>query len=261
MKAPRVLLVDDNPVVREVTTAAFEAAGYEAVALESHRAFALTTVVDEEQPDVLLVDLHMPALAGSTLIKQVRASCKHACKILLYSATSSALELREAVNACGADGYVVKSADLQSIIDQVDRVLRRPVTQPPAELEFDGGCLELLRSLERRTGRKGMVEKLASKFAEDVPTRVSGIEEGLREGDAARVAAEAHSLKGAASQVGARGLSMLCERIERDARHGDPSMHLQSLAELVHLAEQAIAWLNNQTASPFEGLPAARAKN
>ncbi|MDP8962821.1 MAG: response regulator [Cyanobacteriota bacterium] len=66
----QVLIVDDEPDVRDLLTVAIQESGAEAIAVES--ASEALKVLDNSQPDVLVSDIGMPLEDGYTLIRQVR---------------------------------------------------------------------------------------------------------------------------------------------------------------------------------------------
>ena len=71
MRGIRVLVVDDNPDVRELIAAVLERAQAEVATAAS--ADEALEAVKSKRPDVLLCDLHMPGIDGFELIHRVRA--------------------------------------------------------------------------------------------------------------------------------------------------------------------------------------------
>ena len=71
LRGIRVLVVDDNPDVRELITAVLERAQAEVATAAS--ADEALEAVKSKRPDVLLCDLHMPGIDGFELIHRVRA--------------------------------------------------------------------------------------------------------------------------------------------------------------------------------------------
>ncbi|HSC86294.1 MAG TPA: response regulator [Polyangiaceae bacterium] len=72
MKGQRILVVEDEPVVRKLTVALLSHAGFEAVAV-SDGAQALEVLEGEEEFDVVLSDASMPGLSGSELLAALRS--------------------------------------------------------------------------------------------------------------------------------------------------------------------------------------------
>jgi len=102
----RILLIDDFPLIR---------AGF-AVALETDPALKVVGQADdgdeglrlarELQPDVVILDLRMPAMGGMTVLERLRRETPNT-KVLVVTATEKAQPLLDAV-AAGASGYLTK---------------------------------------------------------------------------------------------------------------------------------------------------------
>lgn len=105
-RRPKVLVVDDNEVCRAVVRDTLEADGFDVVELGSP--IGMSSVVNHEKPDVVLMDVEMPALEGDKAVEILLKHRLHECKILLYSGRSAA-ELEKLARSCGASGYVPKT--------------------------------------------------------------------------------------------------------------------------------------------------------
>jgi HPt (histidine-containing phosphotransfer) domain-containing protein len=64
---------------------------------------------------------------------------------------------------------------------------------------------------------------LVQAFLDDAEQRLQRLQQGLEQSDADTVRAEAHSLKGSSSNVGAMNLSLLCSELEQKGLSGDLS--------------------------------------
>jgi CheY-like chemotaxis protein len=105
-RRPKVLVVDDDDVCRAVVREALEEGGFDVVELGSP--IGMSSVVNHEKPDLVLMDLEMPAIEGDKAVEILLKHRLHECKILLYSGRSEA-ELEQLARSCGASGYVPKS--------------------------------------------------------------------------------------------------------------------------------------------------------
>jgi CheY-like chemotaxis protein len=106
-RAPRkVLVVDDDTVHLVLTQELLAAEGYDA--LVHSTAFGATEKVIRERPQVVLLDVNMPALSGEGLVAVLRARGLMATtKVLLYSSNDEEA-LRRAAERLGVLGYVCK---------------------------------------------------------------------------------------------------------------------------------------------------------
>jgi CheY-like chemotaxis protein len=105
-RRPKVLVVDDNEVCRAVVRESLEHGGFDVVELDSP--VGMSSVVNVEKPDVVLMDVEMPAIEGDKAVEILLKHRLHDCKVLLYSGKPRA-ELELLTRACGATGFVPKS--------------------------------------------------------------------------------------------------------------------------------------------------------
>jgi two-component system, OmpR family, response regulator len=102
----KVLIVDDNEVCRAVARESLELDGFEVIELENP--LGMSSVVNREKPDVVLMDVEMPAMEGDKAVEILLKHRLHACKILLYSGRAPK-DLETLAKNCGATGFVSKS--------------------------------------------------------------------------------------------------------------------------------------------------------
>lgn len=118
-----MLVVDDDPIVLEVTRERLERAGY--VVYVREEALGTPQWIADSQPDIVLLDVHMPALTGLDLAQLLRK--RRATKdiaIILYSSLDST-ELQSKVRATGAVGAIQKSADARRFLEEFERLAAR----------------------------------------------------------------------------------------------------------------------------------------
>jgi two-component system response regulator ResD len=116
----RVLVVDDEPTVREVVQHYLEREGYRVqVADDGPGALA---ALDAEAPDLIVLDLMLPGVDGLDVCRQVRA--KGATPIIMLTAKGHESD-RIVGLELGADDYVVKPFSPRELVARVRSVLRR----------------------------------------------------------------------------------------------------------------------------------------
>ena len=121
---PRVLLVDDEPLVRRGARRQLERLGYQVVDAENGvRALALYA---EKGPfDAVVLDMSMPEMGGAECFKHLRAHDPHA-RVLLASGYASDGET-DALLANGARGFLEKPYSASALGAALTRCIGRPL--------------------------------------------------------------------------------------------------------------------------------------
>jgi DNA-binding response OmpR family regulator len=144
---PRVLVVDDEPVVRDVLTRYLTHEGFEVdSAADGHAALS---AIEARAPSVIVLDLMLPRLSGLELLRLVRLESM--VPVIILSAKVSERE-RIAGLELGADDYVTKPYSPGEVVARVRAVLRRSGGDGAAPLEFGELAVDPVRREVRRSG-------------------------------------------------------------------------------------------------------------
>jgi two-component system, OmpR family, response regulator MprA len=143
---PRLLVVDDDPDVRDSLRRALGYAGY-AVATAANGADALTSVA-RSPVDLIILDVLMPMLNGFDTCRALRER-GDATPVLTLTALD-AVDDRVTGLEAGADDYLVKPFALRELLARVNALLRR--TQPPRDML---GYADLTLDMSTRTVTRG----------------------------------------------------------------------------------------------------------
>ena len=160
MRQRRILVVEDDALIRRGVVDALAASGYgvaEAADGEAGLAEARRYGVD-----LVLLDLLLPRMDGIEVLVQLRQTHSHLPVIILTARGSESDRVRGL--RCGADDYVVKPFSAHELLARVEAVLRRTEGRPPAigtltgpgatvdfrrrEVLFDGGTRAALTEME-----------------------------------------------------------------------------------------------------------------
>jgi DNA-binding response OmpR family regulator len=133
----RVLVVDDEPMVRDVLSRYLERDGFEVeTAADGERALA---AYDELRPDLVLLDLMLPRLDGFEVFRRIRAL--GGSPVIMLTARGDTTD-RIVGLEIGADDYVSKPFSPAEVVARVRAVLRRSSAAAPGRsddvLRFDG---------------------------------------------------------------------------------------------------------------------------
>ena len=119
-RKPKILVIDDSEICLDVVADALEQAGFEVAT--SNRSLGASRLLSELNPDVVVVDIGMPALDGATLVQIIRRNPIHECAVLLHTDRDRS-DLEAAIASSGADGGACKSADSSELIGLIQTTL------------------------------------------------------------------------------------------------------------------------------------------
>lgn len=118
----RVLIVDDQPGVRQIIADVLRAANFRNVAYAENGKVALKKMEDE-RPDVILLDWDMPIMTGYDFLKTVRGDSKNdLIPIIMLTAHNEEQDVVEAVSA-GATSYILKPFAPDTLYKKLEQVL------------------------------------------------------------------------------------------------------------------------------------------
>ena len=103
---PRVLIADDDPVMRMLLSAVINTAPDLELVAAAEDATQAIELATQHMPDVVLLDVEMPGGGGPHAAREIKAS-RPGTRVLALSAHESG-PARDEMAAAGADGYVVK---------------------------------------------------------------------------------------------------------------------------------------------------------
>jgi two-component system phosphate regulon response regulator PhoB len=148
---PTILIVDDEPDIREVIRFALEEAGMRV--LEAGHADDARRLLTAEAPDLLLLDWMLPGRSGLDLAQQLKQSAKtRGLPIIMVSARGEEEDRIRGLDT-GADDYVTKPFSPRELVARVNAVLRRAKTEDQVEQIEIGGVI--IDHLSRRVTADG----------------------------------------------------------------------------------------------------------
>jgi two-component system response regulator MprA len=143
-----ILVVDDEPAVRDSLRRALELEGY-AVELARDGEEALERLSLEDQPDAVILDILMPGIDGLEVCQRLRQTGS-TLPVLMLTARAE-VDSRVAGLDAGADDYLPKPFALAELLARLRALLRRVGNGPTdvlqfADLELDPGTREVSRA-------------------------------------------------------------------------------------------------------------------
>lgn len=150
MKPIRIVIVDDHPLMRKGLVQLFALQEDMQVVGEAANGADALPLVAAEKPDLVVLDLNMAGMNGVETLKALRdAGCT--ARIVMHTVSDNHEDVSRALRA-GADGYLLKDMEPESLVDAVHEIMDGQVTvsmqltsamaralrgneQPPADMD------------------------------------------------------------------------------------------------------------------------------
>lgn len=251
--APRLLIVEDNELNREVVEAMLEGQGFELHTADSGpRALQMM----EAMPfDLALVDCSMPGMDGYETTRELRrrerAGGLRRLPVLALTG-NVASDARERCDKAGMDDYLSKPCPRQRLIATVQRWLDGGDSPPPAGERaappaaaralpgVDPSALAELRALQRPQA-PDLVERAIELFGGGMSKLLAQARQAQAALDLDTLERCAHTMASVSLNLGAVELGGLCRQLEaRAAGHGDAAALLDRIEGLAAQVERAL---------------------
>lgn len=187
----RVLVADDNTLVRELFLSCLRSHGAECDSVTD--GLAAVERIIEETFDVLVLDISMPWLDGFEATRRLRRHGQTQLRIVGVSAHAGAAERSQAL-AAGMDVFLVKPVQMSALVDAISSGSSHGVRAPAAQMP----TLDHLRAL----------------FAREAPQLRAEIQAAAGARDRDRLQARVHYLKNSADIARYDELSLRCAQLE-----------------------------------------------
>ena len=229
----RILLAEDNITNQQVALGILKKFGLTADAV-ANGVEAVKTL--ETIPyDLVLMDVQMPEMDGYEATAQIRDPkspvLNHEVPIIAMTAHAMTGDREKCLKA-GMNDYVSKPVDPMALANELEKWLptqkaipRESNTKPEGKTSADSEVVELIvwdkaTMLERLMDDEDLVRTIISGFIGDIPNQIEKLDQFLENGDIPGVDRQAHTIKGAASNVGGDALQEIAFAIEKAGKAG-----------------------------------------
>ena len=224
LTGPRVLLVEDNPVNREVALGMLEALGCHTDAVENGR--QAIEAMHHLPYDAVLMDCQMPVMDGLSATAEIRRreSCAGHRRVPVVALTANAMEGdRERCLAAGMDDFLSKPFTQQQLAASLQRWLslrtlpeaeRREVQQRPPLLDI--GVLRNIAAL----ARPGLLDSLIDLYLQHSPLLIAAVDSAAAARQAKGLSEAVHALKSSTANLGGMRLALIATECEVLVRGG-----------------------------------------
>ncbi len=251
--AARILLAEDNITNQRVAIGILKKLGLhvDAVADGTEVIKALENI----PYDLVLMDVQMPDMDGLEATERIRAADSTALnrEIPIVAMTAHAMQGdREKCLKTGMNDYVSKPISPKALAEVLDKWLPKEAEEPasvPAETaagrpaagaegsqtpDFDKAAL-----LDRVMGDEDLAREITQAFLADTPGLIEKLAAAVISRDGLSTAQHAHSIKGAAANVGAEALRQMAFKLEQAGRSNDVECMAILLPELGRTFERS----------------------
>ena len=221
----RILLAEDNPMNQKLAVALLKRAGYLMDAVENGR--LAVEAINRRAYDLVLMDIQMPEMDGFEATRAIRKKQDERKDIPIVAMTAHAMKGdREKCLQAGMDDYVAKPIEPQELLGTIEKWTRSCDSNEATVGRKESGThqlppgipIDLEAALDRFDGDNEFLEKMLQEFVESAPKQLEMLEGAIKKGDAKLVEREAHSIKGAAGNLGATGIADVSLKLELLAR-------------------------------------------
>ena len=229
-KQPRLLVVDDDALSRELFPLLLRQKGYAVEVVNSGEAALAHLQAQPKLPEVVLTDMQMPGIAGVELALQLRNLYGSQMMMLAMSGSEPTRNDKLAF-----DGFLLKPFTVDQLAATISGCASR--TEAKANDDVHGSILD--QTVFRRLSaslRAAQIEQLCTLCLQDVERRLLAIEQAAGEGDDAGYRREAHAIKGGCGMVGAVELQKLAASLEE--RGFDATNHVATHQEFILAVER-----------------------
>ncbi len=220
----RVLLAEDNKLNQRLATIILGRMGFSYVIANTGQ--EAVDLVQQERPDIVLMDIQMPDMDGYEATRQIRKlddPVLRAIPIIALTAHALREEVEKSL-AAGMNAFIAKPFQAEQLREAILQLTHRRPLQLPVQGDTEGSTQTLkldLRGLEDLVGDNALLrQELVDIFLEEVPKAIEKMQDALKRGDAMDLYRLAHSIKPSLLLFGLPDAAQTLKLLE-DAEHLD----------------------------------------
>ena len=240
-RSAHILLAEDNVVNQKVALKILEKLGYRAEVVANGR--EALRALERKSYDLVLMDVQMPEMDGLEATRKIRSATSAISNRQVPIVAMTAYALEEDRNRCleaGMNDYVTKPVQPQKLSVALERWLspsrESRALEPSIGAAFSPELFDRSGLLDRLAGDEELLGEVLQLFLEDAPQQMAGLRKALGAADATLLQRHAHTLKGAAGNVGATGMQRVLLQVQKAGEAG----HLDEMPSLLDALDEQL---------------------
>jgi len=217
----RILLAEDNITNQQVALGILKKFGLQASGV--FNGIEALQMVKTEAFNLVLMDVQMPEMDGLEATRRIRRLPSFVRDIPIIAMTAHAMQGdKEKCIQAGMNDYISKPVTPKGLSEILGKWLPSIQTETMREpVSQDLDTWDIRGMLERMMGDKDLAKMIVEGFIGDVPKQIQSMKNYVGNKDIVGCERQAHTIKGAAANVGGRALSALANEMEILAKNGD----------------------------------------
>ena len=225
IRGARILLVEDNDINQQVARELLEQQGLRVDVVDNGE--AAVSAVNTSPYDLVLMDIHMPVMDGYRATAEIRKDPAFSTLPIVAMTAQALLDDREKSLEAGMNDHVAKPIDPAKLFDTLIRWIQPAHGEPAAPTRVTDAAtpaeppiedlpgFHVKEALERVAGNRELYLKLLDEFQVQFADTAATMRQLLARSDLEGMATLAHTVKGAAGNLGAHNLNQAAQSLEK----------------------------------------------
>ena len=250
----KILVAEDNETNQRVIEGILQRGGHD-VTLVADGEAALDRLERDADFDMLLLDMNMPLLGGTDVLKAYRFMAGSKAIPAIVLTADATVDALQACEEAGASAYLTKPVNARKLLETITRFAPdvpapSPEASPPAEqvaeppAEYHSGHVaideQVLDGLMQLGSGPEFLRELVDGYSRDGQRNLALLETALTEGDYPALQDAAHALRGSSSEFGAVALVDLLLEARRLKPYDMSGQRPRELVERIRAAFDAV---------------------
>ena len=245
----KILLAEDHIVNQKVALGMLKKLGYTADVAENGN--EAVSALKRDPYDIVLMDCQMPEMDGYEATRQIRnsRSAIRNPKIPIVAMTAHAMQgAREECLEAGMDDFISKPVNPQELLRVIEEWVIKPeatreeiMLDNPEPKEKEKDVFDKADLFKRLMDDEDLAKEVIELFLDDIPRKLVAMKKAFNKSDAPLLQQLAHSVKGAAANIGARAFRDCASRMEQAGEGGN----LDKAASLLPKIDEQFRRLEN----------------